>query len=174
MNISVSLDAKSINHAIKQVEKFKDNLQVKLERFVSELANVGIEVIQDNIKVEYDGEVRNFGDSVTFQKEISGEAGTVTCILTAEGQPYLKEWIGGSALVNPLLMAEFGSGARAVGGAQGTFPTQTHAMNPPWFWRDSQGKTHMSYGSEPSRPLFKAKNEMENQIRDVAQRVFST
>ena len=163
-----------INVVFEHIEAFKNQIQMKLERFVSELADVGIEVIQDNIRVEYDGEVRNFGDAVLFQKDIQGDSETVTCILTAEGQPYLKEWLIGMAMVNPLLMAEFGSGAFAVGGAQGTFPNQTHAMNPPWFWRDSNGKAHMSYGNEPSRPMFKAKEEMERQIREVAERVFST
>lgn len=174
MRINARLSTSSINNAIAQVEQFKRDLNAKLERFVSELADVGIEVVQDNIKVEYDGEVRNFGDAVTFQKEINGDNQAVTCVLIAEGHPYLKEWMEGSAMVNPLLMAEFGSGAYAVGAAQGTFPNQKHANNPPWFWKDMSGKTHMSYGNEPSRPLFKAKNEMENQIRDVAQRVFST
>ena len=163
-----------INVVFEHIETFKNQIQMKLERFVSELADVGISVIQDNIRVEYDGEVRNFGDAVLFQKDIQGDSETVTCILTAEGQPYLKEWLTGMAMVNPLLMAEFGSGAFAVGGAQGTFPNQTHAMNPPWFWRDSSGKAHMSYGNEPSRPMFKAKEEMERQIREVAERVFNT
>lgn len=174
MRINARLSTSSINNAIAQVEQFKRDLNAKLERFVSELADVGIEVVQDNIKVEYDGEVRNFGDAVTFQKEINGDNQAVTCVLIAEGHPYLKEWMEGSAMVNPLLMAEFGSGAYAVGAAQGTFPNQKHANHPPWFWRDMGGKMHMSYGNEPSRPLLKAKNEMENQIRDVAQRVFST
>lgn len=162
-----------INVVLETIEKFENDIQAKLERFVSELADIGIEVIQDNIRVEYDGEVRNFGESVTFQKDISGDSEVVTCILTAEGQPYLKEWLNGSAMVNPLLMAEFGSGVFAVGGAQGTFPNQKHAMSPPWFWKDMGGKTHLSYGNEPSRPMFKAKEEMEKQIREVAERVFS-
>ena len=71
-------------------------------------------------------------------------------------------------------MAEFGSGAYAIGGAQGTFPNQKHAMHPPWYWTDMSGKMHRSYGNEPSRPLYKAKLEMEQQITEVAERVFKT
>ena len=67
-----------INVVFEHIEAFKNQIQMKLERFVSELADVGIEVIQDNIRVEYDGEVRNFGDAVTFQKEIQGDSETVT------------------------------------------------------------------------------------------------
>lgn len=172
MEINAKLSTSSINQAIKNIEWYQSYLQWKLEQFVSELADVGIEVIQDNIKVEYDGEVRNFGDSVTFQKDLVIGDDVVTCILLAQGQPYLKEWIGGSAMVNPLLMAEFGSGAFAVGAAQGTFPNQKNANKPPWFWRDTTGQMHMSYGNAPSRPLFKARLEMENQIRNVATKIF--
>lgn len=176
MRIDARLNTRDIRSAINKLEWYKSYLQWKLERFVSELAEVGIEVIQDNIKVEYDGEVRNFGNQVTFQKEVSGDSEGATCILIAEGQPYLKEWIGGSALVNPLLMAEFGSGDYAVDGHKGSFPSPTakeHTDNPPWYWRDSQGKLHRSRGGEPSRPMLKAKEEMAKQIREVAERVFA-
>jgi len=172
MKINAGLNTQDINDAINRIKWYKSFLQWKLEQFVSELAEIGIEVIQDNIKVEYDGEVRNFGDAVTFQKDIKGDDEAVTCVLIAEGHPYLKEWLTGSAKVNPLLMAEFGSGAWAIGAAQGTFPNQKHANHPPWFWRDMQGRAHMSYGNEPSRPMLKAKEEMEQQIREVANRIF--
>lgn len=172
MRIDVSLDTRSINRAIKQVDRFKTDLQAKLERFVSELADVGIEVIRENVKVEYDGQIVDFGESVYFQKDITGTSEGATCVLIAAGQPYIKGWMTGTAIVDPLLMAEFGSGAYAVGAAQGSFPTQTHAEKPPWFWKDLQGTKHMSYGNEPSRPMFKAQEEMRNQIQAIADRVF--
>lgn len=176
MIINARLSTKDITNAIERLERFKLELREKLGLFVSELAQIGIDVIQSNIKVEYDGEVRNFGDSVTFQKEVIGDTDAVTCILTVEGQPYLKEWLGGSAMVNPLLMAEFGSGDFAIDGHKGEFPSPSakkHTDNPPWFWKDTSGKVHKSSGSEPSRPLYKAKLEMEQQIREVAERVFN-
>lgn len=176
MRINARLNTRDITNAIEQIEQFKNELRAKLERFVSELSQVGIEVIQMNTKVEYDGEVRNFGDSITFHKEVVGDTEAITCILTVEGQPYLKEWLGGSAMVNPLLMAEFGSGDFAIDGKKGSFPSKTakaHTDNPPWFWKDTGGRIHKSSGSEPSRPLYKAKLEMERQIREVAERVFS-
>jgi hypothetical protein len=173
MIINAGLNTSDIDNAIEQIEKFKLDLMQKLETFVSELAQIGIEIIQDNVKVEYDGEVRNFGSSVFFQKEVIGSEGGAVCLLIAEGQPYQKDWTTGSAMVNPLLMAEFGSGVYAIGAAQGSFPNQKHAKNPPWFWRDMYGKAHMSFGNEPTRPMLKAKQEMEQQIQDVAQRVFA-
>lgn len=174
MKINARLNSRDINNVINQVEQFKRSFQRKMRRFVEELADVGIEVIEQNIKVEYDDEVRNFGDYVTFQKPVSEIGGDVVCVITAEGQHYYKEWIGGSALVNPLLMAEFGSGVFA-GEHKGSFPSATakeHTDDPPWFWRDTGGRLHSSSGSAPTRPMLKAKEEMEKQIQTVAERVF--
>lgn len=173
MKIDVNLSKTGISQAIRNIEWYKSYLQWKLERFTSELANVGIEIIQQNVKVEVDGVVTDFGSMITFQKDISVSEEITACTLITTGQPYIKEWETGEALVNPLLMAEFGSGVYAIGGAQGTFPNQKYANRPPWFWKDLQGITHMSYGNEPTRPLLKAVQEMEKQIHDIAQRVFS-
>lgn len=173
MKIHARLNSKDISNAIHQIEQFKNELFTKMELFCNELAEIGIEVIQDNVKIEVDGEVRNFGDSVVFKKDMTNTESGVSCLLVVTGNEFLKEWTTGSAKVNPLLMAEFGSGAYAVGGAQGTFPNQKHAMHPPWYWTDMSGKMHRSYGNEPSRPLYKAKLEMESQIAEVAERVFS-
>ena len=83
------------------------------------------------------------------------------------------EWATGSAVVDPLLMAEFGSGQFAVEGHRGTFPNQKHAFDPNgWYWRDLSGELHHSRGITPTRPLYKAKEEMTQQIREVAERVF--
>ena len=178
MKINVRLNSREITECINKVKWYESNLRWKFEQFVTELAEVGIEVIQDNVKVEYDGEVRNFGDAVLFQKPIEWDGdGNVSCILTAEGIPYAKEWIGGSANVNPLLMAEFGSGVFAIDGHKGTFPSSSakfHTDNPPWYWRDTGGRLHRSTGNAPTRPMLKAKEEMKQQIAEVAQRVFST
>ena len=174
MKLEARLNTRDINNLIKQIEDFKYDLQRKLADFVIELAEVGITVARANTFVEYDEQYINMGDMLEFSKETVIEDTGVTCILTATGQVYTKEWKGGMAQVNPLLMAEFGSGAKAIDGHRGTFPNQHVAFLETWKWTDNSGITHESSGSEPSRPMFRAKEEMENQIRAVAERVFST
>lgn len=174
MKLEARLNTRDINNLIKQIEDFKYDLQRKLADFVIELAEVGITVARANAFVEYDEQYINMGDMLEFSKETVIEDTGVTCILTATGQVYTKEWKGGMAQVNPLLMAEFGSGAKAIDGHRGTFPNQHVAFLETWKWTDNSGITHESSGSEPSRPMFRAKEEMENQIRAVAERVFST
>lgn len=175
MIIKARLTPKDITKALNTVRWYENYLQYKLEQLVSELAEVGIVVAQDNTYVEVDNVYKNMGDFILFEKNVSKTKTGAECILIAVGKPYIKRWESGEALVNPLLMAEFGSGWRAIPPHQGEFPNQTHAEeHKPWFWVDMNGNRHSSYGSEPSRPLFKAKQEMERKIREVAERVFST
>ena len=174
MKINARLNTNDINYAIKQVENFKIGLQRKAVEFVTELAEIGIKVAQENTYVEYDEQYINMGDLITFTKDTVVDDTGAVCTLTATGQVYTKEWQGGAAQVNPLLMAEFGSGAKAIDGHRGTFPNQHVAFLNEWSWIDNSGQKHESRGSEPSRPLYKAKLEMESQIQTVAQRVFGS
>lgn len=171
--IVAKLDTKDLNRAIKELEDYTIKLQSRLVDFASELAEIGIRVAKENTYVEVDENYRNMGDFILFEKNITLEDGNVVCVLSAIGREFIKRWQNGEALVNPLLMAEFGSGWRAIEGHQGSFPNQHLAFFHPWHWIDSSGQPHESYGSEPSRPLFKAKQEMENEILEVAYRVFS-
>lgn len=156
---------------IGRIKYMQEDLQMKCEQFVSELADIGIQVAQNNTYVEVDENYQNMGGQLTFTKEFDLSDGA-TCTLIVEGTPYVKNWQNGSVSVNPLLMAEFGSGWRALPGHQGTFPGQKYAFRRPWFWIDTNGVKHSSYGDEPSRPLFKAVNEMRSQIATIAEKVF--
>ncbi len=173
MKIEFGLDAKEIGNAIKQLENYKTELENKAKLFVDKLADVGIRIAKENAYVEIDDTYRNMGDSILFQKNVTLENGDAVCLLVATGKEFIKYWKNGSAIVNPLLMAEFGSGWRAIEGHQGTFPNQHLAFFRPWYWTDSDGTRHSSYGSEPSRPMFKAELEMEKQIIEIAYEVFS-
>lgn len=174
MKINARLNSRSITEAINKIKWYQSDLQWKLEKFVSELAEVGIKVARENTFVEYDEQYINRGDLLEFSKDISVANNITTCTLYATAQTYTKEWKGGMAQVNPLLMAEFGSGAKAIEGHRGTFPNQHVAFLESWKWTDNSGVVHESSGSEPSRPLFKAKQEMERQILEVAERVFKS
>lgn len=182
--INVKLSTSGINNAIKEIEKFKKDLNAKLERFVSLLADVGIEIAKHNILVEENGSIIDRSDHVEFTKDVNIAADGVKCIIVATASPYVTQWKKSkngknvlSAQVNPLLMAEFGSGANAIDGHAGTFPSATAKKNVShgsWAWYDLDGNKHVTTGNVPSRPLFKAKEEMVNQILTIAKSVFGT
>ena len=174
--IVTNISTESLNKTIDELHQYAQRLTERCEQFVDELADIGIQTAKYylvNIVNDTNGEMVSYGDKVVFMKELTFDTEGATCIIIPDSTPYISEWKTGIALVDPLLMAEFGSGMYAIEGHRGTFPAQKHAFDPNgWYWRDMGGQLHHSYGIEPQRPLFKAKEEMRNQIHEVAVRVF--
>ena len=174
--INISLSVKSVNEAIRQLQQHKQSLQHNCVQLVSELADMGIEVAQNN--------VGGFGRYITFEKRIDADKyGCKAIILATETGQIKSQWQTSDGVktadVSPLLMAEFGSGWRAQPhfdddrGGQGTFPDQTRAKDPDgWYWRDLEGNLHHSYGITPTMPMYKAYEEIENNIISKAKEVF--
>lgn len=174
--IKITLSDKSIQNALEKLAKRKQSLSDNCEQLVSELADMGIEVAQNN--------VGGFGRYITFEKQIDADKyGCTAIILATETGQIKSQWQTSegkkSADVSPLLMAEFGSGWRAQPhfdddrGGQGTFPDQTHAKDPDgWYWRDLEGNLHHSYGITPTMPMYKAYEEIEKNIISKAKEVF--
>lgn len=174
--IITNISTTQLNQTIEELHQYAQRLSERCEMFVNELADIGIQTAKWNlfsIVNDTDGNMVSYGDKVFFSKDVTFDTENATCIIIPDSHPYISEWKTGIALVDPLLMAEFGSGMYAIDGHRGSFPAQTHAFDPNgWFWRDLGGQLHHSYGIEPSRPLFKAKEEMRQQIHAVAERVF--
>ena len=174
--IVTNISTTQLNQTIEELHQYAMRLTERCEQFVSELADIGITTAKWNVYSivnDTDGNMISYGDKVFFSKEVNWDTEGATAIIIPESHPYISAWKTGIALVDPLLMAEFGSGMYAVEGHRGSFPEQTHAFDPNgWYWRDLDGKLHHSMGIEPSRPLLKAKEEMTEQIHAVAERVF--
>lgn len=174
--IITNISTTQLNQTIEELHQYALRLTERCEQFVNELADIGIETARWNLYNIVDdtkGNMTSYGDKVAFEKECDWDTEGATCIIIPTSMPYVVEWKSGSAIVDPLLMAEFGSGMFAVDGHRGTFPNQKYAFDPNgWYWTDIDGTRHHSYGREPTRPLLKAKEEMVQQIHAVAERVF--
>ena len=171
------LNTKDINDAIRMLDLFNNDLVRKCEQFVDALADIGIETARYNLFNLVDGgEMISTADKVSFSKKVDVEPEGAVAIIIPASKPFQAVWDSGSAMVDPLLMAEFGSGIFAeMNGHRGTFPSPTaryNAEHPPWFWSEN-GVTHCSEGIAPSRPLHKAYEEMTMQIKTVASQVFT-
>ena len=181
ISIKTKVSIDGFNTVIKQLEDYIDRLQWKTEIFVNRLADLGINVAKQNILVEDNGVVIDRSNLVYFEKDVASSVDGATCIVVPFSTPYVSTWKKSKdgnellvAEVDPLLMAEFGSGAKAIDGHRGTFPNQKHANEGAWAWYDESGVKHISTGNTPSRPIYKAKEEMKQQIQLVALEVFST
>lgn len=175
--ISIGLSRKSIEKAISQINEYKQGLQIKCDRLVSILADRGIAVAQMN--------VQEYGQAIVFTKKVKMvDDGAELNLAMCKTADILRFWViqdgtVKSALVNPILMAEFGSGIYAdnirgsvVGAGRGTFPNQIHAFENGWRWQSLDGEWHYSQGETPKRPLEFAYLEMFTIIRNVAIEVF--
>lgn len=189
-SIKVNCTQESIKRAIRELEKYKKGIAKKTERFCSRLAEIGIKTARENTGTINDlGNVKGY---ITYYKELNPQKDGCKAILYGkDAVKYISTWRGAdgkmkSAVVSPLLMAEFGSGSKANAGqahvdmvhpnvsvGQGTFPDQTHAFDPNgWYWMDSNNQWHHSYGIKPTMPMFKAWLQMKNSINSVAREVF--
>lgn len=171
--INIDLNKKnSVRDAIKQLRAYKSELHRKCRTFVSRLATVGIETAKLNC-----GE---YGNVITFSRDIDSRyAGGAKGRIVAVGTPVARLRSGETIYMNPLLMAEFGSGFEArvldkvEGVGQGTFPGQTHAFDPMgWWYTDEDGETHHSYGETPTYPMHSADIAMILDINRIAKEVF--
>lgn len=166
----------SIEALQKELIAYRDSLDYKMEQIVSRLAEKGIEVAKDN--------VGNFGHHITFTYKIEQNSKGIKAIMIAkDSSRIISTWKSygeiKTAEVSPILMAEFGSGAKAenpkdvAGVGQGTFPNQTHAFDAEgWYWMDENDEWHHSDGYTPTHPMIRAYEEMEKQIIKVAKEVF--
>lgn len=194
MKYKVSLDAKSINALADELDKYADEFVVKVQTFLSRLADVGIKVAQANGGI--------YGGHIVYSKEFPTNQGDVTVNMVATGDTLITEWYASSTskevraeAINALLMAEFGSGRYAIDGqteegdivgGRGTLePSRHHATSNGWGWwadtmsRDGELKAvkngrylFVSDGLPPYQPLHKAVMACIEQVTGIAQEVF--
>lgn len=173
MKINIKLDTRSTKMAIRNLKRYHKQLQEKCNLFVDKLLDEGISTARLNC-----GE---YGQFITFTKSFGGNKDTVKGTLTAVGTPVIRERGNKVYEVDPLLMAEFGSGWEAEvldnvsGVGQGTFPGQTHAFDPRgWWYTDDSGNTVHSYGESPTFPMHSASIAMLFAIDTTIKEVFGS
>lgn len=167
MNISIDLSKSSIDKAIEKLRSYKESLNDKNALFVKRLAEIGIDVVEQQIAVAK-------GDSDkshATQLKIHSFGDYSEAILSVSG--------------NDILFIEFGSGihynssnpehAEKFGYGVGTYPGQKHALDPDgWWYRDSTGVSQHSYGTEATAPMLNASRAIILQIRQIAREVYGS
>ena len=172
MKINIKLDTRSVKMAIRNIRRYQKQLDEKCALAVQKLADVGIATAKLNCGA--------YGDKITFTKEITNGNHKVVGRMIAVGHPMMRMQKGQAVEVDPLLLAEFGSGWEAkvldnvAGVGQGTFPRQTHAFDPQgWWYVDIEtGESIHSYGESPTFPMHSASIAMIFSINDVLKEVF--
>ena len=163
MTITINaFDKKSFDSAIKDLNKYKRNLERKTKQLAERLANYGLLLAQ----VSFEGVPYVGHKEVIVTKEPSENG-------------YIIRASGMTALI-----LEFGAGVTLGGGhpqatdfgmGVGTYPGQKHAFDPNgWYLPRSAGifAGEHTYGNPPAMAMYNAEKDMEREIEQMAREVF--
>lgn len=154
-------DKKSVNDAIKMVNQYKKDFEVKEQEFVRRLAEIGVRVAQSGFSTaDYDG-VNDV--SVSMEKTSTGyvvvaSGETVGFIEFGTGVKY-PEWDNSGMEYTPPAHGTYGKGL---------------GKNPHgWWFKGSEGAnaTH-TYGNPPAEAMLTARNEMIERVTQIAREVW--
>lgn len=173
--ISFGLSVNEINKAVKELEKYKSDLNRKCEELCRRLIAAGNTVALQNINDS------PLGKTITLGSEITPEKAGCRAILFSTGQIKSNEY----GEINTLLLVEFGAGihynsvenpkAPELGMGVGSFPGQLHAFDENgWYYMGDDGQWHHSYGVKATMPMYKTGKEMREQVVKIAREVFKS
>lgn len=165
--IHMSLSEKSIRNAINEIEAYKRQFIERNEVFVRRLAELGIPVIDQNIAVAQGDSDKNHNTYI----KINSFGSYSEAKLVVEGKS--------------ILFIEFGAGIR-YNGSSGTSPHpkgeefgytigsygKGQGSKDFWFYYADTGESVMSHGTEATMPVFRATQEIIQNIRRIAREVF--
>lgn len=173
--LKVDLSVKGINKLKRQLKQYRDvTLPKKIERYVSELLKLGVNVAQTNINES------PLGKYVTLTTNISSDKMGCKGILIAIGENKESE---GREPFNTLLAIEFGAGihynfsenpkSEEMGFGVGTFPGQVHAFEDGWYyWDENASKWRYTHGVKATMPMYNADIEIIAKAVSIAKEIF--
>lgn len=177
--LQVRLNSQSIKQAIAELEQYKSEVPSKMERFLKELADVGIKAATTNTDSV-------LGAHITYTKKVITKGGN-ECVISMIGRDdgtmtsswYVSDTEVKTVPVSAILMAEVGSGKYASteynipSSGRGTFPEQRHAWEDQWHYKDETG-WHTTSGIQPTHPMHSAALAMRAQIEAIGKKVFGS
>lgn len=173
--ININLfDSKSIQNAIKQIEQYRDDLPRKCQEICRRLCEIGQQTALVAINES------PHGKAVTLRMDIDPSKTGCKAMIIGTGKTVTDDK---GRTFNVLFGIEFGAGIRynptanpkasEFGMGIGTFPGQTHALNPGgWMYLDNDGNWKHSYGVKATMPFYKAMTEIQRNVNDVVKDVF--
>lgn len=145
---SFTLSAQSVRRLQKQLEKYKSDLDKKLERLMNNLAKRGVKTVKDNIKAY--GAVGD-GDLINSIKSVveKSDNGNIKVVIEADSSHaiYVEFGTGQVGAEHPY------KGNVPVVYAQGSFIRYNAETNRYFWYYFKNGKWHYTEGM-PSRPFM--------------------
>lgn len=175
--ISFGLSQKSIQNAIKELQKIKQELRKKTDQLVKELTEVGIPVIENNMQkanYTYDSKGVRSGSDTEHYTHVKINAFDTKSIanLIVEGKEVLFIEFGAGVYYNGSAGASPHPKGQEFGFLIGSYGAG-HGQQKVWGYYDETGELVMTHGVEATMPLFKAEQKIIDEYVSVAKRVFS-
>lgn len=160
MKLSVELSVNSINKAISQIDKYKNDLINKVKILVGQLVQDGVEVARVQVSASQ-------GDSTDAHVDylIDSTGNIIKASIFLQGSDALFIEFGAGIYYNNgnahPKASEFGYGV-------GTYPSEhppNRAINPGYWWYKGEDENlHLSLGTEATMPIFKAGETVRNNL----------
>lgn len=157
--IKVELNAKSINRAVKEVERYKLWVLKKETELRSRLAMLGATVAS----IQFARAIYTGSNDVTVRVDDTGSV----AVIYAEGEAvaFIEFGAGATYGYGHPLAGQFGTGP-------GTYPDgKGHWDNPKGWWF---GNSQHTYGNPPAAAMYMAVQEITENVTRIAREVFAT
>lgn len=165
--ISIQLNKRSIQNAIDELQRYKEDFKRKEQIFIDRLAKEGLQVAQATMESIPDEEKGSYYTEII--NNCRGDIIGASIRLTGDKILFL-EFSAGIAYGTPKGGYPLPSGKKY---GVGTYPGQTHAESPyGWWYIDEHGEKHHSYGNRAYMPMYHAEQAIIIQIRTIAKEIF--
>ena len=152
-------DKGSINSAIQELKRYKQWVIAKENELRIRLATMGATVAS----IQFSRAIYNGTNDVTVRVDNTGSV----AVIYAEGEAvaFIEFGSGGNYGYGHPMNNEFGTGP-------GTYPEGKGNWNKPQGWW--YGHNQHSYGNPPAMAMYQAREQMVEQITQIARQVFAT
>lgn len=161
--ITIRMSTASINDAIKELRRIKEDFERKLDLFVRMLANDGVQIALMEIRSAV-ADTHNADIELT----IDSKQDIVSATIQMFGEDRLFIEFGAGFYYNPADPPHASQYNMGVG----TFPGQTHAFDIGWWYTDKDGKSRYTHGTQATSPMLHASNNYRNNAILMALQLF--
>ena len=165
--IKLKLNQKSIQEAIREIEKYKKSLLDKNKIFVKRLSEIGIPVIDNRISSAKGDADKSYNTYI----EVNSSGENSQAVLKAEGKNLLIIEFGAGIHYNGPAGSSPHPKGKELGYTIGSYGKGL-GKNDYWYYISDSGEKMKSYGTQAAMPLYHASVEMRQKMVEIAKEVF--
>lgn len=173
--IIITLSQKSVENAIKRVQQYQLRFQRKLRKFVKELANVGIAVVDTNMaeaQYTFDGKIRSGSDtSHNAYVELNSNGSTAEAKLIVQGKELLFIEFGAGVYYNGAAGASPHPKGEEFGFLIGSYG-KGNGQKKVWGYYNENNQLVLTRGVKATMPVLKAEQKIIEDYKNVVKKVF--